>query len=199
MVTLLRVPSQVHERRHAAQSRVPYGGYVGEWHSLGGSPGQPVRGFQPVPQRHPSNPRTSIEGVPVRTNPLLATAFAAALFTSFAGPAIGEDPTPLRIEAQGETVTIIARDVPLKDVLDQLQQQAGFALVENTSSLQRPVTITLEAVPWREGLAKLLCGFRYALAMDPQTNQPDRLVILSSEETGIPEPSGDGELGFSFT
>ncbi len=61
------------------------------------------------------------------------------------------------------------------------------------------MTIDLEAVPWRDGLAKLLRGFRYALAMNPETNQPDRLVILSSDGSATPTASGDGETESAAT
>ncbi len=45
---------------------------------------------------------------------------------------------PLRVEAEGETVTVIAKHVPLRDVLDQLQAQAGFALIESSDRCSAP-------------------------------------------------------------
>jgi hypothetical protein len=123
----------------------------------------------------------------MRTNGLLATVIATALCASLVSAlplAAAEDTTAARIEAGGRTITVTAKDVPLRELLNRLQEQAGFTLVESSDLLQRPVTVDLEGMPWREGLAKLLRGFRYALAMDPETQQPARLVILSSEVSG---------------
>jgi hypothetical protein len=125
----------------------------------------------------------------VRTKHLLGAVFATSFCASSVRAAATDDTTPARVEAAGETITVIAENVPLRDVLDQLREQAAFGLIESSDLLQRPVTIALEGVPWRDGLAKLLRGFRYALAMDPETNRPDRLVILSSEGSGGEEPA----------
>ena len=129
----------------------------------------------------------------MKTNQLLATVFAIALCASSTRlTAAAEGTTPVRVEADGEVMTIIANNVPLKDVLDQLQEQVGFALIETSDSLQSPVTVRLDGVPWREGFAKLLRGFHYALAMNPETKQPARLVILSSEGSAASASPGGG-------
>jgi hypothetical protein len=134
------------------------------------------------------------EDTAVTSNHLWATVCAAALCTASTNlTAAGEGTTPLRVEADGALITVVADNAPLKEVLDQLQEQSGFALIEGSASLQHPVTVDLGGVPWRDGLAKLLRGFRYALAMNPETNQPARLVILSSEGSAVQGTSGDGE------
>jgi hypothetical protein len=146
------------------------------------------------PGPKPRNANRINEDAAVRINQLLATVFATALCASSTGStAAAQGPTPVRVEAKGETMTVDADNVPLKDVLDQLQEQAGFVLIETADALQSPVTITLDDVPWRGGLAKLLRGFRYALAMNPETKQPARLVILSSEGSAASASPGDGE------
>lgn len=108
---------------------------------------------------------------------ILLAAAAWAASASYAADPI----TPTRVSADGATITVDVDGAPLKELLDELRKQAGFALVESSATLQRPVTIRLEEVPWRDGLAELLQGYRYALAMDPATDRPTTLVILSSE------------------
>ena len=125
-------------------------------------------------------------------NSLLATLVATALAMSSAGAAATEDTAPMQVQVDGATISVIANNAPLRDVLVELRDQAGFSLVKGSEPLQSPVTVELDGFPWPEGLAALLRGYRYALAMDPETNRPATLVILSSK---VAELSGNAEGG----
>jgi len=124
----------------------------------------------------------AVQEIAMRNQTLIATAMAAILAAASSWCAAGEGgSTPVTVQVHGKSITVVSDHAPLKDILGQLQQQSGFELVEGSASLLRPVTVDLDHVPWQEGMAELLHGFRYALAMDPETGRPAKLVLLSSD------------------
>lgn len=122
---------------------------------------------------------------------LLSTVFALVISVVQCPIATAADAVSFIVRNEGTTFSVDVSDVPLMEVLVQLQEQCGFTFVENSSALDLPVSIKLESVLWRDGLQTLLRGFRYALAMDLQKGQPETLVILS-EETGVTKLADEG-------
>lgn len=102
-------------------------------------------------------------------------------------PNVSAHPTPT-IEIHGDgSFSVVADDVPLSEMLAGLQRRAGFKLIENADTTAERISVEFKRLSWEEGVDELLVGWRYALSMDPSTQLPDTLVVLSWED-GQPAP-----------
>ena len=64
----------------------------------------------------------------------------------------------LQIEVQGGRVTVRAEKVPLNRILDRLAQQTGMKVTYEASPPSQPVTATLESLPVRDAVVRLMEG-----------------------------------------
>jgi hypothetical protein len=86
-------------------------------------------------------------------------------------------------------LSVTAEGVPLRDVLHGVAGATGLEIT-GLEALSEPVTISLTAVPLREGLRRLLARLNYVLLEEPgreQSTRPIRVLIFAP---GGPAPIG---------
>jgi hypothetical protein len=90
-----------------------------------------------------------------------------------------QDPPDLAVQAEGGRVTVRARLVPLKKVLDRIAQETGVEVVYNGPEPSPLITVTIEDQPEREVLPRLLegLGLNHALQMDASGDHVEILII----------------------
>ena len=77
----------------------------------------------------------------------------------------------------GETISLKADRISLKEVLAELSEAVPFELVERGAALEELVSFEIEASTWEAAFAELLRQEGYALTTDGITGLPTTLVI----------------------
>src|SRR5262245_60405125 len=108
----------------------------------------------------------------------------AVLTLSLALPA-GAGSGGLEIEANGGRVTVRAQKVPLNKILDRLAQQTGMKVTYESTPPSQPVTTTLEHLPARDAVVRLMegLGVAYVFRTD-RTGERVETLFVSSEAAG---------------
>jgi hypothetical protein len=97
-----------------------------------------------------------------------------------------QGPPELAVQAEGGRVTVRARLVPLKEVLERISLETGVEVVYNGPEPSPLVTVALEDQPEREALPRLLegLGLNHALQMDASGNRVEILIINEAFGSG---------------
>src|SRR5262245_45326384 len=85
----------------------------------------------------------------------------------------------LEIEVQGGRVTVRAQKVPLNKILDRLAQQTGMKVTYEGSAPSTPVTATLEHLPVRDAVVRLMEGLAvpYVFRTDVSGQRVETLFV----------------------
>ena len=83
------------------------------------------------------------------------------------GYGVASEPPPL-LQIQGERITGVLNQVPLRTVLAQLQQKLSIEYVVPRGELDKPVSANLTGDPVVKALSKILASWDYALQQDHQ-------------------------------
>lgn len=138
-----------------------------------------------------------LAGVPAGGAP--SAFLLAAGLALFAGPALAQDlPDAARghllIVVHGETVTVRALDVPVKDVIQEIARRSGVR-IQVEGRLDERVTLALERVPLPEAWRRILGNRNFAMhIVDPLGARPAALWVLAK---GSPAAAGSGSLASS--
>ena len=94
-------------------------------------------------------------------------------FDLIAGTAAGD----VVIEV-GQTISLEAQDVTLREALLQIGKTVRFSLSERGAAPEWPVSLRIEAQTWQGLFRKLLGRESHLLTLDAATGTPIRLVVL---------------------
>ncbi len=100
--------------------------------------------------------------------------YAVALCAGLTLPAAAGEGLTLEV---GETISLKAEEVFLRQVLVELSEAVPFTLIERGAALDQPVSFDFEASDWADALGVLLRGEGYTLTTDAATGQPRTLVV----------------------
>lgn len=95
----------------------------------------------------------------------------------------------LDVVAQGAHVSVRAHGVPVNRILDRLSQQTGMKVTYEASPPTQQVTATLEGVPVRDAVVRLLegLGVGYVFRTDVSGQRVETLIVSgAASATGSP-------------
>ena len=97
-----------------------------------------------------------------------------------------QSPPDLTVQAEDGRVTVRARAVPLKEVLDRLSQETGVEVVYEGPEPSPLITVTIEDQPEREALPRILegLGLNHALQMDASGRRVEMVIIQEAFGSG---------------
>lgn len=110
---------------------------------------------------------------------------AAGLAFSLSIAMAEQQQATLYVDLDDATLTVVANEVPLKDLLEEIALRAGL-IVYSRESLDEPVTMSVDRVPLPDVLRRLLrnCDYTLHYVFDATREQPvfgSRLWILGDE------------------
>lgn len=107
--------------------------------------------------------------------------------------------TALEVAVQDGAVTIRARDVALKEILDRLAGATGMRVVYEGAPPLAPITISLENAPPPLAVLRLLegQGLGYAFSQDPHGSGVRTLLLFARAAGGGPAPVSSEPRGAS--
>jgi hypothetical protein len=92
----------------------------------------------------------------------------------------------LTVQAQDGRVTVLARAVPLKEVLDRISRETGLEVFYEGPEPSPLITVTIKDRPEREALLGILegLGLNHALQMDIDGLRVEMLIIEAAYGSG---------------
>ncbi len=96
-----------------------------------------------------------------------------------------ETHSPLGI--QRDRISGVLTQVPLRMILDQLQEKLAINYVAPREELDKPVSVNLTGEPVSNALSKILASWDYALQVDQQGTVHQIFVVAKMEPTAIEE------------
>jgi hypothetical protein len=108
-------------------------------------------------------------------NPLIPSTGTALLALALLQPAA----PPLDVTVGADGVHLMARNVPLARVLEELSHRGGWQLVFLEARPNDPVTVSFEAATAEQALFRLFDGLRvsYAVAFDAEGRHIQQLIV----------------------
>jgi len=85
--------------------------------------------------------------------------------------------THSQLHFQGDRITGVLRQVPLRTVLEQLQEKLAIEYVVPGEELDKPVSANLAGGPVIKALSKILASWNYALQVDQQGRVQQIFVV----------------------
>jgi hypothetical protein len=89
---------------------------------------------------------------------------------------VASEPQSL-LQIQGDRITGVLRQVPLRSVLEQLQDKLAIEYVVPAEELDKPVSANLAGEPVIKALSKILASWNYALQVDQQGSVHQIFVV----------------------
>jgi hypothetical protein len=88
----------------------------------------------------------------------------------------------LEVEALGAQVSVRAHAVPVNRILDRLAQQTGMKVTYESSPPSQQVTATLERLPVREAVVRLMegLGVGYVFSTDASGQRVETLIVTGT-------------------
>lgn len=111
---------------------------------------------------------------------------SAVLVLSQAVPQVLAPAGGLEVVAHGDQVSVRAHGVPVSRILDRLAQQTGMKVTYESSPPSQPVTATLEDLPVREAVVRLLegLGVGYVFRTDASGQRVETLIVSGGAASG---------------
>ena len=93
--------------------------------------------------------------------------------------------TPFRLQVQGDRITGVLSQVPLRTVLEKLQQKLAIEYVVPEEELDRLVSANFTGEPVIKALSKILTPWDYALQVDQEGRVHQIFVVAKAEPIEI--------------
>ena len=89
-----------------------------------------------------------------------------------------------QLQFQGDRITGVLSQVPLRTVLEELQEKLAIEYVVPEEELDKPVSANLAGEPVIKALSKILASWDYALQVDQQGRVHQIFVVAKTAKTG---------------
>lgn len=115
---------------------------------------------------------------------VLVLGLIVSSYTAAAVPGKGK-PGELVIRKDRDTLTVKARDVPHRRILEELARQLAFDLII-AGSLEEQRSLDIESRPWEEALKKVLSPASWAFVYDSSAGVPrlTKVFVFTSKADG---------------
>jgi hypothetical protein len=96
--------------------------------------------------------------------------------------AVNGDPKELFVKVDGPLLTVKAREIPQRQILEEIANRLNFELVIH-GSLEERHSLDLEGSPWEEALKKALFPADWAFIYEPAAGGPrlSKVLVLSAQ------------------
>ncbi len=116
---------------------------------------------------------------------VMVVLLACSVFLCVESGRVLAQPTPVAIEVHRETMTARLHQVPLKAVLQELQQQTGLKYTVAPEEADRPISVEFTAWPLRKGLSRILAEVNHAISFDANGMPVQVIIAKKSEAAGL--------------